>query len=61
MKQHVICKRIADEAVAALIEEVQLTPKPGLVDTENNGANQDKSITKMRSQAMLLDCKFLTK
>lgn len=58
MKQHVICKRIADEAVAALIEEVQLTPKPGLVDTENNGAHHDLSLTKMQNSAHSLHNTF---
>ncbi|MCH7320321.1 triphosphoribosyl-dephospho-CoA synthase [Solibacillus sp. MA9] len=58
MKQHLICKRIADEAVAALIEEVQLTPKPGLVDTENNGAHNDLSISKMQNSAHSLHNTF---
>lgn len=51
MEQHKICLFIADEAVKALIEEVELTPKPGLVDSENNGAHDDLTLKKMRASA----------
>ena len=33
--------RLSEWAVEALIEEVDLTPKPGLVDCRNNGAHRD--------------------
>ncbi|MEK4424842.1 triphosphoribosyl-dephospho-CoA synthase [Solibacillus sp. FSL K6-1523] len=58
MEQHAICLRIADEAVAALIEEVELTPKPGLVDSENNGAHDDLTLQKMRNSAHALHATF---
>lgn len=32
---------VADHAVSALIEEVDTTPKPGLVDRRNNGSHKD--------------------
>lgn len=33
--------RLADAAVAALVDEATLTPKPGLVDLRGNGAHDD--------------------
>ena len=35
---------IADLAYKALIKEVELTPKPGLVDRANNGSHTDMNI-----------------
>lgn len=58
MEQRVICKHIADEAVAALIEEVRLTPKPGLVDMANNGAHHDLTLQKMQDSAHSLHNTF---
>jgi len=34
-------ERLADHAVAALIDEVTLTPKPGLVDIRSRGSHRD--------------------
>jgi triphosphoribosyl-dephospho-CoA synthase len=34
-------QRLADHAVASLIDEVTLTPKPGLVDIRSRGAHRD--------------------
>lgn len=53
-----ICKEIADEAVAALLEEVELTPKPGLVDMRNNGSHLDLNIPMMRESAICLHDTF---
>lgn len=36
-----MAERLADLAVAALIDEVTLTPKPGLVDIRSRGAHRD--------------------
>ncbi|MGM1035057.1 triphosphoribosyl-dephospho-CoA synthase [Peribacillus frigoritolerans] len=47
-------RNAADSAVHSLIEEVELTPKPGLVDIINNGAHQDLSIELMRKSARSL-------
>ena len=42
---------LADRAVAALVEEVSLTPKPGLVDKNDSGAHQDMDLTLMVKSA----------
>ena len=42
--QHLVntyCERVSSAAVQSLLYEVCVTPKPGLVDSENNGAHQD--------------------
>lgn len=41
-------------AVRSLIEEVELTPKPGLVDRMNPGSHQDLTINLMRKSAKCL-------
>lgn len=38
-----VAARLADHVVAALIDEVTLTPKPGLVDFRGSGAHRDLS------------------
>ena len=38
---HVFSSTLADLAVASLIEEVSLTPKPGLVDKQDQGSHDD--------------------
>ncbi|MFC0272670.1 triphosphoribosyl-dephospho-CoA synthase [Metabacillus herbersteinensis] len=43
--------RVAKVAVRSLIEEVELTPKPGLVDRVNTGAHRDLTIQLMRTSA----------
>lgn len=44
LKRFLIC-RIAGDAALALVSEVNITPKPGLVDRLNNGANSDMDIS----------------
>lgn len=44
-------ERIAVHAVQALIDEVEVTPKPGLVDMRNSGAHTDMSLQLMRDSA----------
>ncbi|MFA7216349.1 MAG: triphosphoribosyl-dephospho-CoA synthase, partial [Bacillota bacterium] len=34
-------KKVEETCIYALMEEVAATPKPGLVDTLNNGAHKD--------------------
>jgi len=46
--------RLASLAVRALLEEVELTPKPALVDERGPGAHTDLSLTLMRRSARLL-------
>lgn len=42
--QHYLCEYIAARAYLALQTEVHTTPKPGLVDRENQGAHKDMDI-----------------
>ena len=49
------CSHIAQMAQQALLYEVCTTPKPGLVDTQNNGSHKDMDIfTFMASSAALI-------
>lgn len=48
---HDIAVTLADLAVASLIEEVSLTPKPGLVDLMDNGSHDDLTYTMMVDSA----------
>lgn len=50
--------RLADLAVAALVEEVVLTPKPGLVDLRSRGAHHDLDWTLMCRSACALHPTF---
>ncbi|MDF0732864.1 triphosphoribosyl-dephospho-CoA synthase [Pseudomonas entomophila] len=45
---------LADLAVEALIDEADLSPKPGLVDRRGNGAHQDMSLALMHASALAL-------
>ena len=46
--------RLADLAVAALIAEAELTPKPGLVDARGSGAHADIDLDTLRASAHAL-------
>jgi triphosphoribosyl-dephospho-CoA synthase len=46
--------RLADLAIRALIEEAELTPKPGLVDQRGPGAHVDLSLKLMKHSARAL-------
>ncbi len=50
--------RLADLAVAALVEEATLTPKPGLVDLRGSGAHRDLSWALMCRSASVLHSTF---
>ncbi|WP_068638973.1 triphosphoribosyl-dephospho-CoA synthase [Thauera butanivorans] len=50
--------RLADLAVAALIDEVTLTPKPGLVDIRSRGAHRDLDWSLMCHSARTLQPTF---
>ncbi|WP_313455196.1 triphosphoribosyl-dephospho-CoA synthase [Pseudomonas sp.] len=45
---------LADLAVAALIDEANLSPKPGLVDRRSSGAHGDMSLALMHASALAL-------
>ncbi|RXY99848.1 triphosphoribosyl-dephospho-CoA synthase [Fictibacillus sp. S7] len=47
----VVAETLAELAVQALLDEVNLTPKPGLVDQENNGAHYDLTLKLMHRSA----------
>lgn len=47
-------ERIADLAVQSLMDEVRTTPKPGLVDTRNNGSHEDMDIHLFEASARAL-------
>jgi triphosphoribosyl-dephospho-CoA synthase len=44
--------------VDSLLEEVRLTPKPGLVDSHNNGSHHDLTLRLMESSALSLEETF---
>lgn len=46
--------RLADLAVEALIDEADLSPKPGLVDRRGSGAHGDMSLALMQASALAL-------
>lgn len=52
--------RIADWAHAALLREVELSPKPGLVDRFNSGAHRDMDIETFRASAAAIAPWFAT-
>jgi triphosphoribosyl-dephospho-CoA synthase len=49
-----VARRLADHAVAALVDEAMLTPKPGLVDLRGSGAHRDLSWPLMCASACAL-------
>jgi len=51
-------KRIAALAVQSLIDEVNTTPKPGLVDRRNNGSHRDMNISTFLTSAEALEPYF---
>jgi len=51
--------RIANAAVDALLDEVQTTPKPGLVDLRNSGSHQDMDVPLFVASAKALHPYFL--
>ncbi len=56
--QETIARRLADQAVFALIEEVSLTPKPGLVDRASSNAHQDMDWALLVASAKALHSTF---
>lgn len=49
---------LAELAVSALIDEVDITPKPGLVDRRSNGAHQDMDLAMFHRSAHSLQSYF---
>lgn len=52
--QPTLAERLADLAVQALIDEADLSPKPGLVDRRGNGAHDDLHLGLMHASAHAL-------
>lgn len=52
-------QRLSELAVQALLDEVHLTPKPGLVDEGNNGAHTDMDLNLFERSAHVLQPFFL--
>ncbi|HEY2022099.1 triphosphoribosyl-dephospho-CoA synthase, partial [Paraburkholderia sp.] len=50
--------QVARYAVAALIDEAELTPKPALVDQRGSGAHRDLDLATMRRSACALEPTF---
>lgn len=53
-QQPSLAERLADVAVQALIDEADLSPKPGLVDKRGNGAHDDLHLGLMHASAHAL-------
>jgi len=49
-----LADHLADLAVEALIDEADLSPKPGLVDRRGNGAHHDMTLALMHASALAL-------
>ena len=50
--------KLAAFAVGSLLEEVRLTPKPGLVDSHDNGSHDDLTLQLMERSALSLEETF---
>ncbi|MDP3386567.1 MAG: triphosphoribosyl-dephospho-CoA synthase CitG [Eubacteriales bacterium] len=53
-----LCYKIKKAAVKALLYEVAVTPKPGLVDRSNNGSHNDMDIFTFIDSALALESYF---
>lgn len=54
----VIARLLSRSAVDALLEEVRLSPKPGLVDSWDNGCHHDLTLDLMEKSAIALEPSF---
>nr|WP_106782492.1 triphosphoribosyl-dephospho-CoA synthase MdcB [Lysinibacillus timonensis] len=57
-KAHTLSTRLADLAVESLVEELSLTPKPGLVDQLDQGSHDDLTYSIMMDSAKSLHQTF---
>ena len=58
MIKNEICTKISKSAVKALLYEVNVSPKPGLVDRFNTGAHNDMDIFTFIESALALEAYF---
>src|SRR5260370_38354690 len=49
-----VARELSALAVAVLLEEAELTPKPALVDCRGNGAHRDLDLARLRQSALAL-------
>jgi triphosphoribosyl-dephospho-CoA synthase len=56
--QEQVATRLAAYAMRSLLEELRLTPKPGLVDLKNNGCHHDLTLELMERSANSLTAVF---
>ena len=59
MDREMFFSRVGDICCKALLSEVSATPKPGLVDSANNGAHRDMDITTFRKSAAAISPYFV--
>ena len=53
-QRHYIAEYIGGQAYSALVQEARLSPKPGLVDTVNNGSHKDMNLHTFEQSAVSL-------
>ncbi|KAB1991461.1 triphosphoribosyl-dephospho-CoA synthase CitG [Haemophilus parainfluenzae] len=53
-QRHYIAEYIGGQAYSALVQEARLSPKPGLVDTINNGSHKDMNLHTFEQSAVSL-------
>ncbi|MFB9750193.1 triphosphoribosyl-dephospho-CoA synthase [Paenibacillus hodogayensis] len=58
MNAQACMEQLSAYASSALIDEAELTPKPGLVDLQSNGAHDDLNVELMRRSAFALQPTF---
>lgn len=58
MGKNQYAKWLANSAVESLVDEVSLTPKPGLVDQADNGSHKDLTYSMMMNSAISLEETF---
>ncbi|TNJ66115.1 triphosphoribosyl-dephospho-CoA synthase [Paenibacillus hemerocallicola] len=58
MNARACVEQLSAYATSALIDEAELTPKPGLVDLQSNGAHDDLNVDLMRRSAFALQPTF---
>ena len=53
-QRHYIAEYIGEQVYSALVQEARLSPKPGLVDTVNNGSHKDMNLHTFEQSAVSL-------
>ena len=53
-QRHAVAEYIGEQVYSALVQEARLSPKPGLVDTINNGSHKDMNLHTFEQSAVSL-------